>query len=74
MLLRKSQKWLKRQRNVQVDDIVMVMDNTRNTWAMAKVLNAIKDKRGLVRVVQIKTSVDIVTRPIHKLCMLLEAD
>ena len=73
-LLQERQKWLKQQRNLQVGDIVMVLDNQRNAWTMARVLEVIKDKKGLVRIVHIKTPTGTLTRPIHKLSLLLECD
>ncbi len=52
----------------------MFMDNTRNSWTMAKVLDVVKDKKGLVRIANLQTPTGVLTRPIHKLSMLLEAD
>ena len=73
-LLQERQRWLKPQRNITVDDIVLVLDQPRNAWVMAKVIDVITDKKGLVRIVHIKTPTGVLKRPIHKLCLLLEAD
>jgi hypothetical protein len=74
-LLQERQKWLNPKRNVAVGDIVLVMDNSpRNSWTLGRVLNTIPDQKGLVRVVNIKTPTSILQRPIHKLCLVLEAD
>ena len=73
-LLQQRQKWLKRQRNVQVNDIVLVMDHIKNAWTMAKVIGVTMDKKGFVRIVQLQTPTGKLTRPVHKLSLLLEAD
>jgi hypothetical protein len=73
--LQERQKWLKPTPNVRVGDIVLVMDNNpRNSWSLGKVVKVEADKKGLVRVVDVKTSSSVLRRPIHKLCLLLEAD
>ena len=74
-LLQERQKWLQPQRNVTVGDLVLIMDNTpRNAWTLGRVLSTIPDNKGLVRVVTIKTATSTLQRPIHKLCLVLEAD
>ena len=73
-LLQERQKLQAPQRNIAIDDVVMFMDVSRNSWTMARVLDVIKGRRGLVRSVQLKTPTSILTRPIHKLVLLLEAD
>jgi hypothetical protein len=73
-LLQERHKWLRPQRNIEVGDIVLVIDNPRNAWTMAKVLSVITDTKGLVRIVQVKTPTGILQRPVHKLSLLLEAD
>ena len=72
-LLQERQRWLMPRRNLTIGDIVLVMDNTRNVWTMAKVLDATKDKDGIVRTVQVKTPNGVFLRPIHKLSLVLEA-
>ena len=54
-LLQERQKWHTSQRNLCIGDIVLVMDSARNAWTMAKVIGITKDKKGLVRIVQVKT-------------------
>jgi transposase InsO family protein len=74
-LLQKRQKWIKPQRNVKVGDIVLITGNTpRNVWNMGRVTEVHTDHKGLVRVVTLKTSTTVLQRPIHKLCVLLEAN
>ncbi len=73
-LLQERQKWLQTKRNVAVGDVVLVMDNPRNAWTMAKVIDVTSDKKGLVRIAQIRTPTGTLNRPVHKLSMLLESD
>ncbi len=74
-LLQERQKWTHKQVNVQIDDLVLVVDNTpRNSWALARVLEVFPDKKGLVRTVKVKTASTELIRPISKLCMILEAE
>jgi hypothetical protein len=74
-LLQERQKWIKPRRNVTIDDIVLLADNApRNSWALGRVVNVIPDQRGLVRIAEVKTKTNVLSRPIHKLCVILEAD
>ncbi|XP_041372870.1 uncharacterized protein LOC121386137 [Gigantopelta aegis] len=74
-LLQKRQKWMYSKRNLAVGDIVLIIDTTpRNSWALGRVLEVVKDKKGLVRVVKLKTKSSTLTRPITKLCLLVESD
>ena len=75
-LLQKRQKWLQSERNVQVGDIVLVIDNSapRNSWAMGKVEKINVGNQGLVRSAMVKTKSSMLLRPISKLCLLLEQD
>ena len=73
--LQERQKWLRPQRNVCVGDLVLIVDNApRNTWVFAKVLEVIKDSKGLARSVKVKPQTGVLERPIHKLCLVLESD
>jgi hypothetical protein len=74
-LLQQRQKWFLPKRNLQHNDIVLVMDNApRNNWPMARVVDVTQDKKGLVRSVKLQIGTSILQRPVHKLCLLLEAD
>ena len=74
-LLQERQKWLRRQRNLAVGDIVLLVDKMpRNTWLMGRVINIHKDAKGLVRVVTVMTKTSTLQRPVDKLCLILEAD
>ncbi len=75
-MLQERQKWCKERRNLVVGDIVVVVDNNapRNSWPMGRVTETIVDKKGLVRQVKLKIGGNILTRPVDKLCTLLESD
>ena len=67
--------WRNQKHNLKENDIVLLVDNTpRNAWSLGRVVNAIQDKNGLVRIVRVKTKNKILERPVHKLCLLLEAN
>lgn len=55
--LQQKQKWNNTRRNFFVGDIVLVVDDSapRNSWMLARVIETIPDKKGLVRQVRIKT-------------------
>ena len=68
------QKWLKKNRNLKIGDIVIVSDeNTaRSHWPLGKI-KAIKiSDDGMVRSAEIKLQNKYLTRPISKLVMILE--
>ena len=75
-LLQKRQKWLQPTRNVQVGDLVLIVDSTapRNSWLMGLVQDTRVDQNGFVRSAEVKTRTSVLTRPITKLCLLLEQD
>jgi hypothetical protein len=74
-LLQKRQKWLKPQRNICIDDVVLVVDNApRNSWSMGRILSVHKDKKGFVRTATVRTRSTTLQRPIDKLCLIFEAD
>ena len=54
--LQPRQKWIATRRNLQVDDIVVVMDDNlpRNCWRISRVEETYLDANGLVRKVRIK--------------------
>ncbi|XP_028411636.1 uncharacterized protein LOC114534738 [Dendronephthya gigantea] len=75
-LLQKRQKWNASKRNVAVNDIVMVLDDSkpRGVWPLARVLEVYRNKRdGLVRSVKLKTSSNELVRPVDKIVLLEEA-
>jgi hypothetical protein len=74
-LLQERQKWMKPRRNISPGDMVLVMDNSpRNSWTMGRVINTLRDRHGLVRIAYVKTPTNVLQRPVHKLCLLMEGD
>ena len=71
------QKWVKKQRNIQTGDIVLVkdIDLPRNVWPMARVIDVSLDDKGFVRRARVKLGKsDILERSIHKLVLLVEGN
>ena len=74
--LHHRQKWFDVKRNLKVDDIVLLVEDSQqcSKWLMGRVLKTFPDKRGLVRTVLVKTHTNVFKRPIAKLCPILTAD
>ncbi|XP_072051635.1 uncharacterized protein [Amphiura filiformis] len=74
--LQQRQKWIHPQRNAKVGDVVMVVNEStpRNVWPLGRVIETLPASDGLVRRVRVKTRTSILTRPIDKLCLLLESE
>ena len=73
--LQERQKWVRPTMNVSIGDIVLVKDsNPRSSWSLGRVVKVTADKKGFVRIVEVKTAPSVLCRPIHKLSLLLEAD
>ena len=73
--LQKRQRWLKRERNFVVGDVVLIKtEMARNQWPIGRVTEAILSKDGLVRSVEVKSPFykDTVVRPVTKLVLLVE--
>ena len=70
------QKWLKPERNLQKDDIVLMIDKSqpRGAWPLGRVLEVKQGRDGLVRSAKIKTAMSEYLRPIDKLCLLEAAE
>ena len=85
-LLNTRQKWLTRNRNLQVNDIVVIGDNdVRGRWKLAKVIEASPGEDGLVRRVRLlvgDSQLDhngrrirtptVIERPVQKLVLIVE--
>jgi hypothetical protein len=75
--LQARQKWGSVRRNFRINDIVLIKDDTvtRSQWPMGRVMHVSSDDNGLVRSVQLRVaySKDLVTRPITKIVLLVEA-
>ena len=68
-------KWNRPNQHIQKDDLVLIVDqNTpRGLWPMGRVLNIYPGDDGVVRVAEVKTGTGLYTRPVTKLCLLLQA-
>ena len=60
------------QENLQVDDLVLLMDeqSPRSMWPLARIVEVIKGRDGLVRSVKLKSKQRVLTRPITKIVLL----
>jgi hypothetical protein len=70
--LQLRRKWLKRERNVEVGDAVLLVDDDlpRNNWLLGRVISVFPGADGLVRTVEVKTKNNILLRPIRKVCVI----
>jgi len=75
-MLQKRQKWLQPRRNMKVGDIVLIVDDKapRNSWPMAIVEQVNVGSQGCVRSATVRTKTTTLSRPITKLCLLLEQE
>ena len=86
--INKRRKWTGSQRNVSVNDIVLICDDNaaRSDWRLARVVECFTSKDNLVRSVKLQlatsqldgkgkrlSDLTYLTRPIHKLILLIEA-
>ncbi|XP_041470151.1 uncharacterized protein LOC121419759 [Lytechinus variegatus] len=74
--LQQRQRWEQPERNLDVGDVVLIADGTlpRGCWLMGRVCEIHPDKHGRVRSAKVKTATSMLTRPITKLCLLLEQE
>jgi len=70
--LQQRSKWLQKERNTQVGDVVLVVDDSlpRNNWLLGRVVKTLPGADGLVRTVEVKTKTSILMRPVHKICII----
>ena len=75
-VLQDRQKWLFPKRNVQVNEVVLIVDQGahRGSWLLGRVIETYPDKNGYVRNVAMKTRSSRLVRPVSKLVMVLECD
>ena len=53
------------------DVVLLVADNIpRGQWPLGRIIATYPDKKGQVRMVDVKTRNNTLKRPIHKLCLL----
>ena len=71
-----DKKWCKRWRIIEVDDLGLVLQNSpRNKWPLARVTEVIKDQKGLVRCVTVRTrGSTYLQKSVEKLVLLMEGD
>ena len=69
-------KWTTENRNVQVDDVVIVAEPNaiRGKWNIGRVQGTFPKDDGKVRSVKLKTPTGVYTRPITKICVLHPAE
>ena len=67
-------KWKKDQRNLQVDDLVILVDDglPRGQWSLGRVVELHPSEDGRVRAVKVKTSQGTYVRPASKICVMEE--
>ena len=70
LVLRK--KWNAYQRNIRVDDYVIVADPNavRGKWTTGRIVQVFPGEDGLVRNVKVRTSTGTYVRPISKICVI----
>lgn len=70
--LQKRNKWRQDCTNIKIGDIVLLQNENLPPakWELGRVLQALPGADGLVRVCQVKTAQTVLTRPIHKMCLL----
>ena len=66
--LQRRQKWNELQTNLKIGDVVLLTDGNfpRGQWPLARVVEVVKGRDGLVRSVKIKTCSTVVTRERRK--------
>jgi len=71
-LLQQRQRWRDQERNIAVDDVVLIQDENspRKAWPLGRVIETKVSADGLVRLATVKTRWTTLTRPIHKLVLL----
>lgn len=67
-------KWRQPQRNIQINDVVLIHDDNLppGKWAMGRVIQLHQGQDGYVRVVTLKTKSGCMKRPITKISLLLD--
>ncbi|XP_014207680.1 uncharacterized protein LOC106638831 [Copidosoma floridanum] len=70
--LQARSKWLTPQRSMHIGDLVLIKNELTppGKLPLGRIIEIFKDQRSLVRVVKVKTSSTVLTRPIHKLILL----
>ncbi len=71
-MLQERQKWVRKRRNLKVNDLVLVVDkNTpRGRWLLGRCIKVFPGRDGRVRTAEVKTKESTLVRPVAKLCLL----
>lgn len=74
--LQKKSKWTKKERNLAVGDLVLIIDNTSSPsyWPIGRVIRVFPGSENMVRAALVQTKLGEFTRPIAKLCPLPSHD
>ncbi len=72
MELQNTSKWLEEHENIQVGEVVLIdnLEKDKSTWPLARVVEVIQGRDGLVRNVVLKTAKGIIRRPVQRLAPL----
>ena len=73
--LQHRHKWLLKKRNLAVNDLVLIVDNSvpRCLWMLGRVTRVFPGQDAFVRTAEVKTKNSVLVRPVTKLCLLEEA-
>ena len=73
-MLQHRHKWLLNRRNLAVNDLVLVVDNTlpRCRWLLGRVTKVFPGEDARVRTAEVNTKTSRLVRPVTKLCLLEE--
>lgn len=65
-------KWKQQKPSVRVDDLVVIKEDNSppSKWLTGRVIKVFPDREGVVRSVEVKTAVNQMLRPIHKIVLL----
>ena len=75
-LLQMRHKWNKVERNLAVNDVVLIIDmsSPRCKWPLGRVKEVFPDRKGFVRSAMVQTATSVLKRPISKLVLVLETE
>ena len=70
--LQVRQKWLRKERNIAVNDLVLVCEetSTRGHWPLGLIQEVSKGRDGLVRSCKVRVNGTVKIRPVTQLCLL----
>ena len=71
--LQQRRRWTREQREVKPGDVVLMAepDSPRSSWPLARVLQSLPSRDGLIRKVRIVSGGRELERPVHRLVMLV---